>query len=107
MLRNTPLPSLPTIRQSVNVGLPPALICTPDVAVVDIQLQGDIDGIETAKELISRYGIGVVFVTAFSDKSIRTAAAELRPAAFLLKPFQPTDLVNAIRTALAERGARH
>ncbi|MDA3017034.1 MAG: response regulator [Actinomycetota bacterium] len=72
----------------------------PDVAIFDIKMPG-ISGIEAAK-IVSREKIcPVVMLTAFSQREIIEEARDAGALAYLVKPFQKTDLVPAIELAIA------
>ena len=72
----------------------------PDLILMDIQIQGDIDGIQTAEALASIHDVPVVFLTANSDEATLQRAKRAGPMAYLLKPFQDRDLRTAIEIAL-------
>lgn len=72
----------------------------PHLVFMDITLRGDMDGIEAAEIIRDRLGTPVVFVTAYSDSSIRDRAAAASPAGYILKPFTTGDLASAVRRAL-------
>jgi CheY-like chemotaxis protein len=75
----------------------------PDVVLMDMTIQGSLDGVATARLLRQQYPqVKVVFVTAHSDEASRLRAAELRPEGFLLKPFHDVQLRNMVETALAQ-----
>ena len=79
----------------------------PDLAIFDIHLQGQRDGIEGARLLRQRFNMPVVFMTANDDQDIRARASEVGPAAYLTKPVHPTRLIGAIESALqASRAER-
>lgn len=72
----------------------------PDLALIDIVLKGsEADGIATAKALLERQAMPIIFLTANSETSTVQRAAETHPAAYLLKPFRQTEL--AIQVELA------
>lgn len=60
----------------------------PDMVLMDIMLEGELDGIETAKEIRRRTNIPVVYVTAYTDAQTRQKAKESGAADFLGKPVQ-------------------
>ena len=64
----------------------------PDLVLMDIRLDGDLDGIETAKLLRRDSDVPVVFVSAFVDHGTRVRAAEAHPFDFLAKPLDEYDL---------------
>lgn len=71
----------------------------PDVAILDIKMPG-MDGLEAAR-LISKDRIcGVVILTAFSQREVIEEARDAGALAYLVKPFQKSDLVPSIEVAL-------
>lgn len=68
----------------------------PDIAVVDIKLHGDTNGVDLARLLSERFGISVIFLSGSRDRATIARAQGLGPVRFLHKPFRPTDLLNAI-----------
>lgn len=73
---------------------------TIDLVLLDIQLKGDWDGIETARRLTALKEIPFIYLTAFSDDETLERAKETTPAAYLIKPYQPRNLLIAIDLAL-------
>ncbi len=72
----------------------------PDLAIVDIHLdRSTTDGITIAREITTRYLIPIVYLTAHSALQTYQATRDTHPAAYLLKPFEPTELVTQIETA--------
>lgn len=59
----------------------------PDVVLMDIRLIGARDGIDAAAEILQRFDIRSIFVTANSDPGTRHRAQGVRPIAFLEKPL--------------------
>ncbi len=72
----------------------------PDLVLMDINIQGDLDGIETAKMIKKGFNIPVVYVTSHSDGPTLERARETRPDGFIVKPFDDKDLRVAIELAL-------
>ena len=64
----------------------------PDIVLMDIRLDGDLDGIETAKILRRDSDVPVVFVSAFVDDTTRNRAAEAGSFAFMPKPLDEYEL---------------
>jgi CheY-like chemotaxis protein len=64
----------------------------PDLVLMDIRLDGELDGIETARRLRQALDVPVVFVSAYVDDQTRSRAAETRPLAFVAKPLSEVDL---------------
>jgi DNA-binding LytR/AlgR family response regulator len=68
----------------------------PDIVLLDIQLKGDLDGIETAHEIQKLYSIPIIYLTANADEVHFNRAKETHPYAFISKPFKKLDLQRAI-----------
>ena len=79
----------------------------PDLILMDVELDGQLDGIETAQRINREQAIPIIYLTSNSDKATFERARATRPAAFLSKPFRGRDLQHAIVLALANyhRGA--
>jgi two-component system, response regulator PdtaR len=58
----------------------------PDVVMMDIRLQGALDGIDTARLISDFSSASIIFMTGYSDPKLQARAMDLNPAAFLLKP---------------------
>ena len=68
----------------------------PDVILMDIRLLGPRDGIDAAAEILSRFGIRSIFLTANSDPGTRGRAAAVNPIGFLEKPLTRKRLEAAL-----------
>lgn len=71
-----------------------------DLLLLDIQIKGDWDGIETARQLTAVKDIPFIYLTAFSDDETVKRAKDTTPAAYLVKPYQSRNLLIAIDIAL-------
>lgn len=71
----------------------------PDLVLMDIRLDGPMDGIEAATRISTRYHIPVVYLTAHSDQTTLTRAIHTQPYGYLLKPFRERDLYTTIEMA--------
>ncbi|MDO9633194.1 MAG: response regulator [Humidesulfovibrio sp.] len=69
----------------------------PDLVLMDIHLEGGLDGIETARLMQERGGPPVAFATAYTDVETRTRALAIMPLAFLPKPVGPLELKALVR----------
>lgn len=66
-----------------------------DVALVDVSLSDDLNGIDVAREM-RKEGKGFVFITASQDEKTMMAAMSLEPIAYINKPFQMREVANAL-----------
>jgi PAS domain S-box-containing protein len=72
----------------------------PNLVLMDIRLQGKMNGIEAAKIVNSQYDIPVVYLTAYADDQTLTQATAARPYGYLVKPFDPRELKTTIEVAI-------
>lgn len=72
----------------------------PDVVLMDINIRGTMDGIETAQIIKKGYNIPVVYMSSHPDDATVERAKATKPEGFIVKPFHDTDLRIAIELAL-------
>jgi PAS domain S-box-containing protein len=77
----------------------------PDLVMMDIRIKGDMDGVETAREIRERFDIPVVYLTAHADRETLDRAKLAEPLGFLVKPFQERELQAGIEMALYKQKA--
>lgn len=74
----------------------------PDIALLDVQVIGDWDGIETAQKILAVKSIPIIYLTAHADPKTVARARATQPAAFLVKPYNDRELPIAMELALDE-----
>ncbi len=72
----------------------------PDLVLMDISLQGKMDGIETACRMNKDYGVPVIYLTAHSEENIIERAKITEPYGYILKPFTTKELRIVVEVAL-------
>ena len=72
----------------------------PDLVIMDIKLDGRMDGIETVTEMKKMLAVPVIYLTDLDNKDVINRAAATNPAAYLLKPFNERQLPVSIQQAL-------
>ena len=72
----------------------------PDLALMDIVLEGEMDGIAAANEIRSRFNIPIIFLTAYTDDKILERARITGPFGYIVKPFVNEDLKISIEIAI-------
>ena len=77
-----------------------ALKHKPDLALMDIMIKGDMNGIAAAEEIKRNIDIPVVFLTAYADENTLNEAKMAEPHGYILKPFKDVDIQTAIEMAL-------
>ncbi|MCK9593278.1 MAG: response regulator [Methanoregula sp.] len=75
----------------------------PDLVLMDIHLQGEMDGIAASEKISARFNIPVVFLTAFSDQQTFDRALVTAPFGYIIKPFSQNTLSATIRVALNKK----
>ncbi len=73
---------------------------SPDLVLMDIRLRGEMDGLQAAEQIRSRFDIPVVYLTAHADEATVQRAKITQPFGYLLKPFEEGELHTAIEIAL-------
>jgi signal transduction histidine kinase len=77
----------------------------PDLVLMDIHIEGEIDGIETAARIPASHHIPVVYLTAYSEEATLERARATRPYGYLLKPFSERELHATIQMVLERSSA--
>jgi diguanylate cyclase (GGDEF)-like protein/PAS domain S-box-containing protein len=77
----------------------------PELVLMDIHLEGELDGIDAATEIQARYHIPVVFLTALAEDETLKRALDSHPFGYLVKPCEAREVHATIQMALARRRA--
>ncbi|SNQ59916.1 response regulator [Candidatus Methanoperedens nitratireducens] len=72
----------------------------PDLVLMDIMLNGKMDGIRAAEQIRSRFNIPVIYLTAYSDEETLERAKITEPFGYVIKPFKERELHINIEIAL-------
>jgi two-component system, response regulator PdtaR len=72
----------------------------PDLILMDVVLKGDMDGIETAQQILDLYNTPVIYLTSYYDDEILERASKTQPYGYITKPFEDIGLHTAIQMAL-------
>ena len=72
----------------------------PDLILMDINLEGDLDGVQLAEKVNGKFRTPFIFVTSHADKGTIERVKQTRPAGFIVKPFDENDLRSNIEIAL-------
>src|SRR5688572_28732120 len=72
----------------------------PGLVLMDIQLEGRLDGVEAAQQLREKLGTPVLYKTAHSEHETVARGKATAPAGYLLKPFTERELTVAVEMAL-------
>ena len=72
----------------------------PDLTLMDVNIDGSVDGIQTAQMLNSTCRMPIIFLTSSSDEQTVIRAVKEHPCGYLLKPVSPLNLKQSIKMAL-------
>ena len=72
----------------------------PDMVLMDIRLQGRMNGIQAAEAVRTRFDIPVIYLTAFADDDTLQKARMTEPFGYLIKPFEEQQLHSTLEMAL-------
>lgn len=72
----------------------------PDLILLDINLEDDIDGIEIAEYINGHYSIPFIFLTSYADIETLKRAKKTKPMGYIVKPFNKEQLLSTIEIAL-------
>jgi signal transduction histidine kinase len=72
----------------------------PDMVLMDIRLQGQMNGIQAAEAIRTRFDIPVIYLTAFADDDTLQKARMTEPFGYLVKPFEERQLHSTLEMAL-------
>jgi PAS domain S-box-containing protein len=72
----------------------------PDIVLMDIELGGRLNGIDTAQLLTAQYQTPVVYLTAYADKKTVARAKITEPFGYIVKPFEDQEVFSTIEIAL-------
>ena len=76
----------------------------PDVVLMDIHLQGTIDGIEAYSRIRARHNLPVIYLTAYSDPDTLERAKITEPFGYILKPFDEEKVVEILNKVVFATG---
>lgn len=76
----------------------------PDIILMDINLRGTLDGVQTAKTIQKKADIPIIYLTANTDEASFLRAKKTRPLAFITKPFNKLNLQRTIALAVERLG---
>ena len=82
-----------------------AMRLNPDIILMDILLEGDMNGIEAADRIQERSGVPIIFLTCLNDPSVLERAIDTNPYGYLVKPYDNAALKSAIEITLIKHQA--
>ena len=91
---------VPAVVASAEEALMAVEAFSPDLVLMDIHIDGDQDGVETARIIRDRFHLPVIFVTAHADNATLERAGDIEPFGYIVKPISMLSLLSTIEIAL-------
>ncbi len=91
---------VPALYASGEEAIENMVDLAPDLVLMDIRLDGKLDGIQTAEQVRDRLDIPIIFLTAYADEDTLARAKITEPYGYILKPFTEQELHASIKMAL-------
>lgn len=79
---------------------------TPDLILMDVNLEGSMDGIEATEKLHENYDVPVVFVTAHSSESVLSRIRHTDAVGYVVKPINDSDLESITQSVIEDSDDR-
>ncbi|WP_420316692.1 LytR/AlgR family response regulator transcription factor [Ekhidna sp.] len=79
----------------------------PDIALLDINIEGEKDGIQLAHLINTKHQIPFVYLTSYYDKNTLARAKATNPGGYIVKPFDEGDLIANIELTLSKKKSNH
>ena len=90
--------------KSVDEAVTSATLHRPDFIIMVLEMAGQSDGIEAAREIFANLGIRCVFAAENVDRSVWTKSADAKPLGWLSKPYSSENFLLVLSTALLRLG---
>src|ERR1035438_5506057 len=91
---------VPAVAASAEEALMAVEASSPDLVLMDIHIDGDQDGVQTARKIRDRFRLPVIFVTAHADSATLERARDIEPFGYIVKPISTLSLTSSIEMAL-------
>ncbi len=99
--------SVSAMAASGERALELVVMTPPSLVLMDIHLEGEMDGIEAASRIHELHQIPVIFLTTYSEGKTITRAQAAHPYGYLMKPFSDRELCATIQSAIETRDTSH
>lgn len=72
----------------------------PDIILMDIKIEGSMDGIESARQIHSRIEVPIIFLSSYTDETLLERARSAEPFGYIIKPYEGPQLFVSVEMAL-------
>lgn len=84
------------MAHSLSSGLDKLISFKPDIALLDVRMEGELDGLKIAEYINSDVKIPFIFITSHSDLETIKKIIELKPSGYITKPFKRSDIFASL-----------
>ncbi len=84
------------VCRSSQEALESVKIEQPDIILMDIYIEGEVNGVETMKKIRESYPIPVIFITALTKSDLHEEASSMSASRLLAKPISKGELMSTI-----------
>ena len=88
------------IAYSAQDAITQTPLCKPDLLIIDIMLNGDMDGIQLASKIQANHDIPIIYLTAYADEEMLKRAKITEPYGYIIKPLEDRELRTTVEIAL-------
>ncbi|MGK7947508.1 MAG: EAL domain-containing protein [Xenococcaceae cyanobacterium] len=92
--------NVPTTVNTGELALQKTAQINPDLILMDIRIMGEMDGIATARAILQKFDIPIVYLTAHADEDTLAKAKHTSPYGYIVKPFDERELRTTVEIAL-------
>jgi PAS domain S-box-containing protein len=92
--------TIAAIASSGEEAIEKVIATHPDLVLMDIQLQEEMDGVDVAEHIHAHFDIPIIYLTSYSDNDTFQRAKIAEPFGYIIKPFEERELHSAIEVAL-------
>jgi len=97
---------IPSIASSGEEAVAKAAALNPDLILMDIRLQGNLDGIEAVRQIRKTQNVPIIYLTVYTDNATLERVKATEPSGYILKPYKETELHIMIQMALHSHGLK-
>jgi CheY-like chemotaxis protein len=72
----------------------------PDLILMDVNIKGEMDGVETVNKIFETHDVSVIYMTAYSEERIIDRMKQTEAEGYLLKPIQERDLETMLQVII-------
>ncbi|MEJ2150086.1 MAG: PAS domain S-box protein [Chloroflexota bacterium] len=96
---------VPAVAATGERAMAVAADLEPDLLLMDIKLQGNLDGVETARLIRAQHDVPIIYMTSYTDEETIRRASGTHPYGYLVKPYSDRELRSSVEIALHKHEA--